>query len=942
MDKSKFTPTPDQRDAENHDKGHLRIIACPGSGKTEVIARRVANLIRKGEKASGIVAITFTEKAADELKTRIRTILDTECPQKADFGDMFIGTIHAFCLYLLKEMVPAYRSFDVLDDPKRVAFVSKGETYFSIGLQSFETYPDHREYYTIIDRFLSSVDIMFLEDIDPVKLTDERFRESFTRYRDLLQEEKYFDFPSIIYTLVKLIESDSHALDPVSDKLRHIIIDEYQDVDRLQEKLLKFISPGAVSVCVVGDDDQGIYHWRGTDPSVIREFVERYRKSYHTTETKLNVNFRSTSGIVEIAREFIGHNTKRVRKSMISNPDLERKYEKGDVQFAMFPDESSEAEFIIGRIRELYQTDYLDKVNRHCSLEYGDMAVLVRTNEWASKIVSRLAEADIPVVATSGLSIFQSPEVILALNCISYVFDTPIYDSERKRSAVPDQTELREDYDEVFDSQHFTMNSSGSFIQDLNRIRHQISVLKADPKKDYLPDLGLQGIYHRILSAMGAERFEFGDRYNYNFACLSQAISDYELVWTRLRAKEIKHFFSFIGAYGKHEYAETRFQDPGSINAVKVMTVHKAKGLEFPVVFIPYFIEKKSPNPKKNYVDSGLYSVSSYGGDTEDERRLYYTAITRSEKYLFLSGSTSLEGKKNRRVPHHFLSEIPEEFPAGATTLVKPRSGYPSRMRTEGTYNTSYSELVSYSRCPNDFLLRNVYGYNAGVPMAFGYGTNVHNALNLIHKEYIRSGKVPSDAEIGNLIDSIFKMRYAPEKIAPRFRDAAIRVVKQYVQTNQKDFSRILETEKRFEFVLGKALITGQIDLLKKVDKDGGLREVEIIDFKTDRKEENSTDNDGGDENLYETDYDRQLRYYAIACLESLDLHPKKAVVHHLDNGKIDVVDISPPKLKEIKTEIGTTVDSILSRNFQSQPEKEKCKQCDYKFLCNHKGFSAG
>jgi len=122
--------TPDQTKAINHETGHLRIIACPGSGKTEVVSERVATLIEKGINPKTIVAFTFTEKAAEELKIRIRTKLEERCPQRSDFGDMFIGTIHSFCFFMLKEIDPMYRSFEVLDDPKRVAFLSMGKNFY--------------------------------------------------------------------------------------------------------------------------------------------------------------------------------------------------------------------------------------------------------------------------------------------------------------------------------------------------------------------------------------------------------------------------------------------------------------------------------------------------------------------------------------------------------------------------------------------------------------------------------------------------------------------------------------------------------------------------------------------------------------------------------------------------------------------------------------------
>ena len=943
MNSAGITLTPEQQQAVEHEGGHLRMIACPGSGKTEVLAQRVANLIMKGEKPSGIVAITFTEKAAEELKTRIRRNLDMLCPERADFGDMFVGTIHSFCLYLLKEMDPVYRTYDVLDDPKRVAFVSKGTTYYGIGLRNFESGESGGQYYRVIDKFLKSVDIMLLEDIDPDKLTDEDFRKSFTGYTELLDKERYFDFPGLIYTLVKHIDHNPDSLKAVSDKLNHIIIDEYQDVDRLQKKLLDHLSRTAKSVCVVGDDDQGIYHWRGTDVSIIRDFVKDYGKLYETGEIELGRNFRSTSAIVELSRRFIEHNRERVGKSMEHNPKMRRKYEKGDIQFGMFDIEDEEMDFIVSRINELHGTDYMDKSNNNCSLGFSDFAVLVRTNEWASKIVKYLSEREIPVIATSGESIFDSPEVNLALDCIHYVFDVESYD--RVSGAMkPLTTEaLTSSYSGVFSETRYPYASPDAFAAKLEKIRDDVGKIQIDPKMDYLTGLGFQGIYHRILNSLGAEDFDFGDTYNYNLARLSQAISDYESVWIRLRAKEIRHFFAFLSAYGKSQYSEAQHMDSTVINAVRVMTMHKSKGLEFPVVFIPYFIEKKEPLWRDNFVDNDLYDVEKYSGNEEDARRVYYTAITRSEKYLFFTGSRRLEGKSRSRVPHRFLKEIPEEFVTEIQPLIRKKTGFPARLKTEGTYNTSYSELVSYDRCPNDFLLRNVYGYNAGVPAAFGYGTNIHNVLNMIHREYIRGGKVPGQDDIRAIFERFFKMRYATEKIAERFREAAIRVVRNYVKVNSSDFGRILETEKRFEFVIGNALINGQIDLLKRIDADGNLAAVEIIDFKADRSGDRNGDDENDGDGLYDTDYQKQLRYYALACINSLNLHPLKAVIHHLDGGVIDEVDISGGQLEATRIEIENSVKSILDRNFIPRPGKIKCGACDFRILCSHKsGKSAG
>lgn len=918
--------TADQRKVIGHSQGRLRVIACPGSGKTETIARRIASLIGSGEDPRGISAITFTEKAAGELKIRIRRILDAEFPRRADFGDMFIGTIHALCLEMLREADPVYRTYDILDGPRRVAFLAKGSNYYSkIGLIRLQKAYE-MSFYQTVRAFLHSADIMITERIDPRKLTDNRFAEVFLNYLNTLQDERYFDFPTIIRTLVEKIENEPDTLEVISPRIQHVLVDEFQDVDHLQGRLIDLLSGKAASVAVVGDDDQGIYHWRGTDVSIMMDFGPPVRND--CTDVTLGRNFRSTAAIVDLATGFITHNTRRIGKTAESNPMLTRKYEEGDIQAQAFSTREDEMEFISSRIKDLAGTDFLDRSNRNFSLSYSDMAVLTRTNEEASKVIEFLDREGIPSVASSGESIFVRPEVGFALDCMAWVFRTDRRDG--RNTYTPDEQYLRALYSAVFSHNRFPEASPERFFTGLSEIRADIDELMKREKKngDYLKGLGLQEIYHRILQSMGSDIFDFGDVYSYNLAALSQAVSDYESVWVRMRASEVKYFFNFISAYGDSSYQDPSHEDRGIIDAVRVMTIHKAKGLEFPVVFVPDFVKHRRPREQKSFVDSSLYDHERYRGDEDDERRVYYTAVTRSEKYLFLTGSRG--SGKDPSALHPFLDEMPSGYISPGIPLMRKKSGYPPRLRVTGEYETSYSELISYIRCPQDFRLRNVYGFNAGVPPGFGYGTSIHNALNMIHRDYIRHGKIPDETEVREITGRLFHLRYATSAMKENMLRSAERVVQNYVRMHSKDFSRILETEKRFEFLLGNSLINGQIDLIRKSDSDGGIRSVEIIDFKSEKQ-------DG----TYSADYERQLRYYAIACLESLDVKPERAFVHHLDaespSEQYTEVDISEPRLAESKDEIKRIVTSITSGEFPPKPSEKRCSDCDYVRLCPYK-----
>lgn len=920
-----ITPTTSQNSAVAHDRGRLRVIACPGSGKTETVARRIANLIGKGHKPQGIAAITFTEKAAGELSSRVRKILDKEFPQRADFGDMFIGTIHAFCLEMLREMDPVYRTYDILDGPKRVAFLAKGDNYFKkIGLVRLEK-KHELKFYETVRRFIRSADIMLTEGISTERLTDSTFAEVFRNYLNVLEEERYLDFPSMISRLVGKLEEDRRNLGLIQKRIEHVIVDEFQDVDPLQGRLLDILSSGAVSVAVVGDDDQSIYHWRGTDVRQIIDFGSA--KKGECMDVTLDIDFRSTPEIVDIASAFISHNGRRLPKRIKPHVSPERRYEPGDLQAGMFDNEREELDFIVKRMKELIGTDFTDRNNRPFSLSWSDMAVLARTNELASRIINKLDSEGIPSVASSGESIFERPEVQFALDCLSYVFNAP-----RLRDGgfgVPSLAELETHHAGIFSLDRFIKADASEFSRKIKEIRKDIEKLEAKVKNDYLTGLGLQEVYHRILQAAGADVFDFGEVYSYNLAALSRAVSDYESVWIRLRASEVKYFFNFVTAYGDEAYQDPRHQDQGLVDAVRIMTIHKAKGLEFPVVFIPDFVEKRRPNDVQTFVDRSLYDCQRYRGDEEDERRVFYVALTRSEKYLFITGSRTVPDRIKPREMHRFLKEMPQTHLSAPSSLSRIRSGCPQRLKATGEYETSYSELVSYLRCPEDFLLRNVYGFNAGVPEAFGYGTNIHNILNMIHRQYLRDGTIPGDREIADIAGRMFRLRYAPQETVTRMSEAAIKIIQRYVRIHSNDFTRILETEKRFEFVLENALIGGQIDLLNKSDSDGSITRVEIIDFKTEKQ-------DG----VYSADYQRQLRYYAIACLESLNMRPDKAYVHHLDQDDVSKqyteVDISEPQLEQAKTEVRNVVSKITAKEFIASPSGQKCRECDYVRLCSY------
>src|SRR6266536_2650492 len=282
--------------AVRHRGSHLQIIASAGSGKTEVVSQRIADLLADGVAAGAIVAFTFTERAADELRKRIAERTEDRLGGAAldQLGGLFVGTIHAYCFRLLQTHVPRYETYDVLDDHQLTAFLAREAT--RLDLKRLD--PQGRLFGSI-DRFLRGVDVVENELLDPDAMP-EPFRAVLLDYLDTLERYRLLTYGQQVVRAVRELEREP-VLASVQAELRHLIVDEYQDVNPAQERLIALLTGPAVELCVVGDDDQAIYQWRGSDVSNILTFRQRHQEA---AAVKLETNRRSRPNIVEMANRF--------------------------------------------------------------------------------------------------------------------------------------------------------------------------------------------------------------------------------------------------------------------------------------------------------------------------------------------------------------------------------------------------------------------------------------------------------------------------------------------------------------------------------------------------------------------------------------------------------------------------------------------------------------
>ncbi|MFX0073137.1 MAG: ATP-dependent helicase, partial [Candidatus Hermodarchaeota archaeon] len=623
--------TKNQEEAINFKDGNLQIIACAGSGKTDVITRRIAILIKDGISPENILAFTFTEKAAEEMKLRTWQHLHGIMPNHPELGDMYVGTIHSFCFRLLQKYYPKYEAYDILDENKRNIFC-----YANFDKLKLSTFG--KRTFEVVDKFSRSMDLVREELIDLEKLPY-NFLDCYKAYLDLLNSEKFLDFSALMFETLKKLQEDSEFLDEVKNQYKYIIVDEYQDINKIQEYIIELIAGKNGNLCVVGDDDQCIYQWRGTDLKNILNFENRYE---NVKRIDNSINFRSSIAIVESAKNLIEGNSSRLEKKIEVWEGRKINYDEGDIYEVFFNNQNEEVEFIVDHIKHLVNTKFINNKGEIFTLSYQDIAIFFRSVKTSAEpYIKVFKKLQIPFIVKGGGKLFEQDEIKLIMYSLAYLGDI---DYEKLEDSIK---KCEKFYKQCFHG----VGDVNKFITQLKDKKREISTVIF---------IRLQTLFSDLLNIIGAHEFELNETQFYNFGMFSQVISDFTAVYKRIKISQLIDFFAFIKGYGELNYEEGGLEDPTRINAVKIMTIHRAKGLQFPVIFIPNLVQGRFPStaPSRGwYIPKNLFNFEKYEGTEEDERRLFYVAITRSEKYLFISASRRISGLSTNKRPSLFFRE---------------------------------------------------------------------------------------------------------------------------------------------------------------------------------------------------------------------------------------------------------------------------------------------
>lgn len=878
-----------QIDAVNAIDEDVEIIACAGAGKTGVVTRRIINILKSKPDVlpENIVAFTFTKKAAEELKSRIYSMGQAVLGNTQGFANMYIGTIHGFCLNMLQEFLPQFQSFTVLDEIHSKLFI---ERYYSeIGMEDMGL-----QKYIDTNLFIQAMSLLNENWYDEHKW-DDGIRTAFAKYKSKLYAEKYFDYSLILREMVEQLEGNIIFRGVAAEKVKYLTVDEYQDTNPVQERLISILKELGANLCVVGDDDQTIYQFRGSDSSNILTFMYRYGVQKYIV---LDTDYRSTEGIVSVAKNVISFNSNRLPKEMKSG--CKTPYDIGDVVFKEFSFPEDEYEFIAENIEKLHSI----------GIPYSEIAILLRKRKIGADIAEVLDKHDIPFIIEGMNDLMYTPECRAAKGIFDYL------------NGQIEMIALFEMWQKV--DYPFTRNDLGNAIQVLMTI--DVSQMK------HYTELNLQQIYKDFLK--NAMLFEDGrsqtEMILYNLGKFSQVIGDYEVInFTRKPRSKLDNFCKFLHYTADGYYPEGYLSnDYIKLDAVSIMTVHQSKGLEYAAVFIPGLNKNFFPAQKvggKNVWHvirrEWITGSSRFDGDLEDERKLFYVAVTRAKKYLFISRATET---RDKTVSPFFLEAqgSPCMLPYDSTT-VYDTTHLPDLRHDKIPLTLNFSLLENYFDCPYRFKLTVFYGFNEPLSERIGYGNALHAVIRNINQAAI-DGVPITQKFIDKTFEDVFYLPYAIEIQRERMLKSAKESVRKYVEHKDR-LNDIRLAESPIEIDLGDGItVNGRIDMVKEITENGQKKTV-IVDFKT------------ANRRVLDSIKTEQLKIYALGYQHLTGQSADFMEIYHLNSENSAREPITVDTIQGVENEIRTAADCIRRNELPRRCDAENCSKCRMSHLCLNK-----
>ncbi|BAS28063.1 ATP-dependent helicase [Limnochorda pilosa] len=975
--------SPVQQEAIRHPARRLHVVASAGAGKTEVLARRSVWLMTEhGVPPESLIAFTFTEKAAGELRQRIEERAAEADPGFAELPPvsrgMFVGTTHAWALEALKAMGAPYELVDVLDEAAEWSLLQRVARRLGV-LELFAAAEDRDEVQVAVspavERFLRSAEVVHNERIPIGLLAGQapEFAAVLQRYERLLLEMRVLPFRMLLGHAADALAPGGPLRRRLEGRVRHVLVDEAQDFNRAQEEILRHLMDLGAAVTVVGDDDQAIYQWRGGDVRIFTDFDGRHPE---VERIQLTTNYRSRPEIVRTAAGVAGRLRERLPKELRTHREP---LPPGSVEFFVAETPSDEAERMAGRIDRLLAEGHRP----------AEVAVLLRSVRTAAgPFVNALRRRGIPVTVVGQTSLLSRPEMALVARIFVF-WTTPGLEPASWRPdphSAPETVTPEELAGEVAGVTGMAPEQATALVTrlaglgdqvrtrgvgDLIALYHQLLALLDLPRAGRAhEELGLgrmstllTSFEHSLRRAAPAWLYETVEAQEAEEDRLLQAeageggdnggeggedgregkavrlgLPPGEVFLARLRA--------FLEAFVGRAAEETPDTLPTAAEAVQVMTVHQAKGLEFPVVFVPSLVERRFPSARMGerqvwYVPETLFDRARYEGREDDEARLFFVALSRARELLVLSTFTRYE-KGGRTKPSRFLLYLAEALSAAQQL----HSVHPAAVAVHGDRQLlvlDFSSLLLYEGCAYRYWLSRVCGFQPVLARELGFGRLLHHAVAELGRRTL-AGAAPRAADVPSIVARSFYLPFAGSIPRARLQQAAVRRLTHYMERHGQELRRVLQPEMRFEVPLSGARVRGRVDLLLRRDGEGAGREarreerdgergerggeplqVELVDFKT---SENRPPSEA---------HQNQLRLYGLAC-RRLGYDPVGLFIHDLDvdqGGRLRVEEDDGSR-RAFEALLEEWVDGIRSARFTPNPGPTTCGSCDFRTFCAH------
>ena len=930
--------------------GPLLIIAGAGTGKTTVITRRIQHLIdTKAATPDQILAITFTEKAASEMESRLDEILPYGVTQST------VCTFHSLCDRILRD--DAHQA----GLPQNYTLTSQSEILSLVKKHLFDLSLDYFRPLGNPDKFLQGllthVDRLRDEDISPEsysswvkklprdsaeeKLEYQKYQEIalfYTQYQALKLTENVMDFADLIYYTLHLFRTRPNVLKVYQSRWPWILVDEYQDTNFTQTEIVKLLSGVKPNVTVVADDDQAIYRWRGAAISNVLQFTHDYPTCQ---KIALTHNFRSTQTILNAAYTLITKNNPDRLEVQANIPKKLTSVRKATTNFPVthfhYPNSEAEADGIISEIQTLLSA-------KNSTLQPKDVAILVRANSHVEPFVKSISRAGLPYQFLGPSRLFDRPEIKDLTAYLRLLVDT--YDdtslfrvlsspwsgiggslvadlvSTSRRDRRPLIDVVRSNADEsvtkllsVFDSHrtHLTSLPAGEILYDL---LHRLN---------WLSSLVHYETIHQEESAA-------------NIIRLFNKLKSHQASRADTSVPAVVDWLDFLSEIGESPQAAEI--DTTSTDAINLLTVHSAKGLEFKIVFLVSLVSLRFPTvnrPEAIPVPDVLIKEILPQGDPhiQEERRLFYVGLTRARDRLYLTSADYYGDAKRAKKPSIFIFETLGDVTASNTQVSPQLIHHKQETPSPITYNhppvtyLDYSRIQTFRDCPLHYKAKYILGLTAPPSAASTFGNVIYKTL----KDYFEQLKRGVTPDISTLLDVNWDPRgFGDKKREDLYRLKGQRLLADYVSQLPKKKSLPVKLEEPFKFDLdgGSLTIGGKIDRLD-LHQGGSL---EIVDYKT-ASEKNQLDEKEASDNL-------QLSIYALAATRlkyppfGLPAQNIILTLYYLDTGKVIHSTRTQAQLDTAVQEILEARDLIQASDFHCSGSficREK--KCDYRELCS-------